>query len=193
MTTRLDLIRAQLRRSSPDAAAELDALLKPRTFRRREYLVSLGDVTTHLYFLEEGTVRHYRNTPAGRMYNVWFSTEGDVITSMKSFINQAPTEEAIEALDACRVQMLSHADLHYLTARYHAAETIHRRGLEYYFITVEDRLYRMQTLSSLEKYRHLLEHYPTVIQRVPQKHIASYLGIAKETLSRLRAQISQGG
>ena len=189
METRLQQIKAVMRKGDRRLLKEFEERLIRKEYRKTDHLVNLGQVARHLHFIESGLVRHYRPDREGRVYNVWFSTEGNVIVPMSSFIAQQPTQEAMVALERTISQTLSYDDLNYLTQKYHLAETIHRRGVERYFMDLEERLYNMQAYTSRERYLHLLEHFPEIIQRVPQYQIASYLGVAKETLSRLRAEL----
>ena len=71
----------------------------------------------------------------------------------------------------------------------HAWETLYRKVLEHMFMCVEDRIREFITLTAEERYATILRDRPRLIQRVPQKYIASYIGVAPQSLSRLQKSI----
>lgn len=114
--------------------------------------------------------------------------EGDVIVSVESFFSQTESYESIHALEDCRLHSLSYRDLQEAYQNYPEFNFIGRLLTEKYYRLSEERLYSIRMQRGLEKYKSLIEHHPQLIQRVPSKYLASYLGLTEETLSRIRAQ-----
>jgi len=169
----------------------LRAALAPAT-RREEYpaghqLLQPGQVARRVYFLESGLVRGYA-LHAGREVSSWFMREGDFVISIVSFLTQAPSTEYLELLEPSVVHSLSHAQLHTLYAEFPEFNFFGRVLTERYYVRSEQRAHQLRVLPAAERYTQLLAEFPAVRQRVALKHIASHLGVAPETLSRLRGK-----
>lgn len=153
---------------------------------RGDSLVRTGAVNPKLFILETGLLRHFRIDQGGNEISTWFSREGDAVVAMESFVQQRPSVEGIVALEDATLLSMSRLNFQRLSASHHAIETFYRQQLERYYIEIERRLYRIQSFTAVEKYAFMLTESPDLLQRVPQKHLASYLGIRKETLSRIK-------
>lgn len=147
------------------------------------------EVSRNIYIIQSGITRHYRHDLKGKSFNTWFSFEGDVVLALESFVNQSPSKEVIEVMEDCEFISIHHEDVLRLREKYHLMETLFRELIELYYIELEHRLYRIQTYSAQQKYEYLVEHKPHFLRRLPQNHIASFLGITKETLSRIRSKV----
>lgn len=179
---------AELQAKEPETYSELISLLKKEQKLKGEKILKLHEYANRIYFLEEGIARHFRLDNNGKEYDFWFSFPGDFIIAMKSFVLHTPSEEGIELLSDATLVSLTNEQLLYLFDKSHLFERMHRQFLEHYYIQLEDRIYRLQALSASEKYNYLLEHKSNFIQHLPQQLIASFLGITKETLSRIRSK-----
>ena len=140
-----------------------------------------------VYFLESGLVRGYA-LHAGREVSSWFMREGDFVISIVSFLTQAPSTEYVELLEPSVVHSLSHAQLHTLYRDFPEFNLFGRVITERYYVRSEQRAHQLRVLPAAERYAQLLAEFPAVGQRVALKHIASHLGVAPETLSRLRGK-----
>jgi CRP-like cAMP-binding protein len=113
--------------------------------------------------------------------------EGDVIVSVESFFDQTVSNENIQALEDSILHYISYRDLQYAYREYPEFNFIGRILTEKYYKMSEKRIYSLRMQRAFEKYHNLIDHFPQLVQRVPCRHIASYLGITEETLSRIRA------
>jgi len=169
----------------------LRAALAPATRREQHpaghHLLQPGQVARRVYFLESGLVRGYA-LHAGREVSSWFMREGDFVISIVSFFTQAPSTEYVELLEPSVVHSLSHAQLHALYAEFPEFNLFGRVLTERYYVRSEQRAQQLRTLPAAQRYAHLLAEFPAVGQRVALKHLASHLGVAAETLSRLRGK-----
>ena len=114
--------------------------------------------------------------------------EGDVIVSVESFFNQSISYENIQALEDSILLFITYDELQFLYNNFPEFNFVGREVLQKYYQLSEQRLYSLRMQRASEKYNFLMNHFPQIIQRVPSKYIASYLGITEETLSRIRAQ-----
>ena len=114
--------------------------------------------------------------------------EGELIVSVGSFFNQSVSKENIQALEDCLLFYISFDELQFAYQNYPDLNSLGRILTENYYRLSEQKLFSLRMQRAHEKYLFLLDHSPHIVQRVPLKYIASYLGITKETLSRVRSR-----
>ncbi|MEO6611398.1 MAG: Crp/Fnr family transcriptional regulator [Chitinophagaceae bacterium] len=155
---------------------------------KNEYLLTEGTVCRHLYFLQTGALRGFYNLD-GKEITYWFGFENAFVTSVHSFITGAPSSENIQLLEGSVLWAISKDRLTALYDQYHEIERLVRIIYEKYYIKLQDRFVNAQFKSATERYENLLTQSPHILERVPLGHIASYLGISQETLSRIRNKL----
>ncbi|WP_310392571.1 Crp/Fnr family transcriptional regulator [Hymenobacter sp.] len=170
-------------------SAELATALAARTVREQwpahHVLLRPGQVARRVYFLETGLVRGY-TLLHGREVSSWFMQAGDFVISILSFFTQQPSEEYLELLEPAVVHSISYEQLQSLYRDFPEFNFTGRRLIEKYYVLSEQRALHLRSRTAAERYELLLRAFPTVFQRVAVQHIASHLGMAPETLSRLR-------
>ena len=174
---------------SPGLRLALTAAVRREALPARHHLLAPGQVARRVYFVEAGLVRGY-SLHEGREVSSWFMREGDFVISVVSFLTQAPATEYLELLEASVLYAISHDELHRLYREFPEFNLFGRVLTERYYVQSEQRAYQLRALPAAERYAQLLREFPTVFQRVAGKHIASYLGVAPETLSRLRGKVA---
>ncbi|WP_179197617.1 Crp/Fnr family transcriptional regulator [Hymenobacter crusticola] len=148
-------------------------------------------VAQHIYVLQHGLARAYAQR-ADREVTFWFSDEGAVIVSIRSYTEQAVSYEIIELLEDSGLFRLN---MHALRQLYQTDVHLANWGramVERVWLQTEQQLIARQFRTAAERYADLLLQSPHLLQRVPLGHIASYLGITQVTLSRVRAQLKKG-
>lgn len=158
------------------------------SFPKGYVLLRADRIERNIYFIRQGIVRAYARTD-GEETTFWIGKEGDTIISMKSYVAGEKGYEDIELLEDCVLYRLNTESLQQLFL-----EDIHianwgRKLVENELVKAEERLISLQFLSAAERYRELLTRRPDLLQRVQLGHIASYLGITRVSLSRIRAEI----
>ncbi len=181
----LDKLKS-LKQKNQAAYEALMQSIQQGTAKKGDQFVRVGSNCKAVAILQQGSVRHFRYDIDGDEYNAWFSFEGEVVTALRSFVTGESSPEGIEFLEDSEYIFFNRTDFRELTEQYPEILQLYRTMLEEYYIEVEERLYRMQTYSAAQKYAHLVKTNQNIIQRISQKHIASYLGIKKETLSRIK-------
>ncbi|WP_207492607.1 Crp/Fnr family transcriptional regulator [Aridibaculum aurantiacum] len=155
---------------------------------KHEHLVKEGKTCRHLYFLQHGALRGYYNID-GKDTTYWFAFENDFATSFHSFTTQQPAIENIQLLEGSVLWAISKDNLTKLLEQYHEIERLVRIVYEKYYLRLEERFVNAQFKTATERYQEMLLATPHIVERVPLGHIASYLGISQETLSRIRSRL----
>ncbi len=161
-------------------------------FERNDYLIRAGDVVQNFYFILEGLVRFFYCTEDGKEFNKSFAMENGYAGSFHSLILQAPCGFFVQALERTNALVLPNQLLRELYERHACWERLGRRNAENLVLVKEAREKEL-LLDSLEtRYRRFLNEYPGLVDRIPQYHIASYLGVTNVALSRIRRKINLG-
>lgn len=153
---------------------------------RKDFLLKEGQVSKHIYFLESGTCRAFYFSEANEITN-WFMSTGDVVISVFSFFTQSPSLENIELLEDSTIYSMSFQQLQTIYAQFPEFNLHGRIITEQYYMISEQRNFILKKQTAKQRYDILLNQYPQILQKAPLGHIASYLGITQETLSRVRS------
>jgi len=168
--------------------AAMESCLKERSFKKGSFLCQQGNVEKYLSIITSGTCRGFYNKD-GEEISVTFMFSKDYVSAYYSFLTNRPSLLAIQALTPVHVISISKIDLDYLCATYKNAERIGRLNAERIYRRKEEREISLLTMSATERYKELLNRNPKLLQQIPLKYIASYLGIQPASLSRIRKQI----
>jgi CRP-like cAMP-binding protein len=172
---------------SEEARLALEDCFEQVVLSKNEYLLTEGKICRHLFFLQQGALRGFYNLD-GKEITHWFGFEKDFVTSFHSFITQEPAVENIQLVEGSVLWAISKDTLTGLYNQFHEIERLVRIAYEKYYIRLEERFVNAQFKTATERYESLLRQTPHIIERVPLGHIASYLGISQETLSRIRSR-----
>ena len=164
--------------------------LTGRTFEKNDYLVRAGDVVNNFYFIINGLVRFFYSTDDGKEFNKHFATENGFAGSLYSFVLHAPCGFYIQALEKTETIVLPDNNiLEKFHNRHPCWERLSRKNAENLVFIKESREKEL-LLDSLEvRYQRILKEFPGLTERVPQYHIASFLGVTDVALSRIRKKI----
>jgi CRP-like cAMP-binding protein len=186
------LLQEYLSRHIEITDSELDAFcakFKSKTTKRNELLLEAGDTCRHMYFVNKGCLRVYLVDEQGRESTRFLVPEGRFGTAFPSFILQEPSKACIQSIEPSEILMLTYQSFRELPDVLPAWEQLYRINLESDYIASIKRIESLITMSARERYALLMENNPGLIQRLPSKIIADYLGMSQETLSRLKSKI----
>lgn len=150
-------------------------------------LIIKGEICDKLYFLSKGCCRSFYALD-NKNVTLWLGHEGDFLTSFKSWMLNEPSHETIELCENGTLYYITYTDMMFLCKENHAINIFYRHLIEAGLIYWENRSTMLLFKSAKERLQNLIDRYPMVMQRWQLSHIASYLGITQETLSRLRSE-----
>lgn len=165
-------------------------LFQPRKLRRRQYLLQEGDVCKYQAFVEKGMLRSYTISDKGTEHILQFAPEGWWIADLSSYLTGEPSPFNIEALEDSELLLLEKSAWDSLLQRLPKFEHYFRILIQNNLVATQKRLMQSLTETAEDKYIRFTQTYPACVQRVPQHMVASYLGISRETLSRLRRNLA---
>lgn len=171
----------------------LASFLKTRRILKRQYLLQADTVCQYESFVVEGCLRMFYVDDKGLEHTLTFAIEDWWITDLESFLQRTASVYHIVALENSIVLQLDGASLAILYEKIPAIERYFRILHQNAFIAQSKRILQNISFNGEEKYKSFLAMYPQWHQRIPQKHIASYLGITPVFLSQIRKQLSHGG
>lgn len=159
------------------------------SFKKGELIAREGEFCGHAYLIRKGIIRTYVLTVSGEERTIRLAKEKDFTSCGASFLHGDPSTEYLEALEDCSVIAINTAKLDKLSAENIRILRLSRDGLMEAFAETIDRIEFFTVLSPEQRYRQLMKDRPDLLMRVPQKYLASYLGITTVSLSRIRNRI----
>ncbi len=155
-------------------------------YNKKEHLLHFDSISNYEYFITRGCVRTYIVDYNGIEHNLFFSIENWWSGDLKSFIDRTPASYSIQALENTSVLAISHESWKILIDEVPEFLKYSRTLFRNAVIAQQNRIVQNLSFTAKERYQFFIEHYPNLVQRIAQKHIASYLGITPEFLSMLR-------
>ena len=170
------------------------SLASMKKLRRRQFLLQEGDVCRHKVFVCKGLLKAYRLKDNGAEYIMRFAAENTWIADHESYMNRTPAKNNIEAIEDTEVLMWTAEQVGQLYTTVPAFKTYTDRLISNTLDDSQDRILANISYTAEEKYDHFIQSFPDVFARVPLHMVASYLGVSRETLSRVRnARVRQQG
>ena len=173
----------------PFSEDELNDILnhfKTKAVSKNEILVHEGEVCKYLYFIEQGMCRSYYLNENQKDITQWFFSNGKFMSSADSFFQKKPSLYYLEVLEDSVLYFISKDNLEILFAKYPKMEKLGRLVITEMLSNVVHKLNAIQFQTARERYDYMLAKFPDIAYQVSLGHIASYLGMAQETLSRIR-------
>jgi CRP-like cAMP-binding protein len=164
------------------------SLIKIKKLRRKQFLLQEGDVSRYQYFINKGCLRTYTVDEKGQEHVIQFAIEDWWTGDMYSFLTQTPAKMNIEAIEDTEFLCIDNPSFEILYQKVPKFERFFRLLLQNAFIANQRRIIESMSLTADDRYCKFIERYPLMEPRLPLKHIASYLGITPESLSRIRSQ-----
>lgn len=166
---------------------ELANRIETRIFQKGQLVHNADSICTKSYFIQKGLMRTYF-IKDGREISEYFNAENEWVNSPRSFMKQQVDIYCIDTLEHTDCFCLHVKDLIFLFDTFPEMERYARLSMGTSFGQFLDRITSMRFTTAKEKYHHFCEIYKEIYHRIPLGMVSSYLGIAQETLSRIRAE-----
>lgn len=160
-----------------------------RKYLKGQYIVQQGDICKYECFVISGCTKMFYMDDDGQEHIIMFSIEDWWTADMGSFITQTPADFNIQCLENTELVMFSYDIIEELYEQIPKLERFFRQIIERAFVASQKRIVRNFALTAKERYLYFRKQYPKIEQRIPQYMIASYLGITKEFLSKIKSQL----
>ncbi|WP_125574059.1 Crp/Fnr family transcriptional regulator [Levilactobacillus huananensis] len=186
-------LSAYLAQKFPEIAAHWDKLgplFVAKTVPAESTLLAEGEVATDLFFVMKGALRLWHNSE-GRDVTLQFFFENQIVSSFESFYLDQPSAFSIESFEETQVLMLRKADFNRLRHTYPSIEPAITRFICERFIAYRNIFFTQLQDSPEDRYRQLVVDDPEILERVPLRLVASYLGITPVSLSRIRTRLGE--
>ena len=166
-------------------------LVSIRKYLKGQYVVQQGDVCKYSGFVISGCTRTFYVDDNGEEHIVMFSMENWWASEIGSFVSQKPSDYNVQCIENTELIQLSFEDQETLFKEVPKLERFFRLILEQAFVASQKRIVSSFSLSAKDQYLQFTQQYPKLEKRIPQYMVASYLGITKEFLSKLKNQLSE--
>ncbi len=153
--------------------------------KKHQYIVQEGDYVDKEYWIIKGCLKSYFVDDQGKEHILQFGMENWWITDYESFVKRVKSKTYIDCIEDSELLYITYENREKLTAEMHKMERFWAKKSKMGRIALQNRVLALLKSSTKEQYEMLLEQYPALFQRVPKKMIAAYLGVSRETLSRL--------
>ena len=172
----------------PLSIAEMEGLLpycEFRKFDKKDIIVNEGEVDDYINMVVQGLVIKYIRVKKNEVI-LQMATEGHVIHSELSYLTRTASTVVLQALEPSILISISNKNMEAALDKYPQGEILGRKILEEMYIKKDERKYKWQSKNVRQRFLEYVEHHPHMLQRIPQKYLASYLHIKPETFSRLK-------
>lgn len=173
-----------------DEEAKLLLKIKIRKVSKGQFIVRNGDICKYENFVLTGCLRSFYIDNEGQEHIVMFALENWWTADLGSFITQQPADLNVQCLEDSELAQIHYDDLQNLYLEIPKLERFFRIIIQKAFVAAQKRIVNNFSMEATSRYLQFREQYPDIEQRVPQYMIASYLGITKEFLSKIRRKIT---
>lgn len=181
-------LREHIEKIIPLTDAEFEYALSHFTlkkFKKHQFLIQEGEIVTFDFFVISGLVKASHTDEVGKQHIMQFAMEDWWISDYQAYFNQARATLTVDCIEDTEVFCLTLENREKLCADLHKIEHFFRKKSNSGYIALQQRILSLLNSSARDRYVKLLKQYPSLFQRVPKTLLASYLGVSRETLSRL--------
>ena len=180
-----DYLQKFINLTDNEFAKNLLPVIKVRKFGKKELITKAGEIENNFNFIARGLVRKYYKKGTHEI-NTQISFEGHLILSQESFHSRRPSDYFIETIEPTTMVSITHDDLEKVYASSHRMEHLARLLITYAMVIKDNWQMQLVKMTPRERFLNFVTKNPELMQRVPQKYLASYLNIKPETFSRFK-------
>jgi CRP-like cAMP-binding protein len=168
------------------------SLFHLKQFKKGEYFLLSGNYSTDFGFVEKGLVRYFYTTFEGEEFNQTFKVENELVMSFTSILVGEQSNFSIQAVEDSSIHVTDYKNIQDLYKRHPGWQELGRRIAEVNFIIKTKREEQLLLFSAQERYENFCRNFPHLLKRLPQLHVASFLGVSPETLNRIIKKSREG-
>ena len=173
---------------SSQAEQYIYSISKEKILSKGEILIREGQTVNKTFFVSKGSLRSFCVDKEGKEHTLQFAIKDWWISDFMAIYNKEPASLTVECISDSDVIEFNAQKLNEIYLQFPEFEPFQRKNLERHVVSLHKRILNQLQLTALERYNLFLEQYPNIEQHVPNYHIASYLGITQQSLSRVRAE-----
>jgi CRP-like cAMP-binding protein len=158
---------------------------KAKTFRKHQYVVQAGEQAPNDHFVIKGLLKSFYVNDTGKTHILQFAMEDWWISDPQAYHQKMPATLNIDCIEDTKIMMISIDNREKLCADLKKMEYFFMKKTTAGYIALQRRILSLMSQNAEERYKQFTQLYPTLLQQLPKTLIASYLGVSRETLSRL--------
>lgn len=170
--------------------AYISSFFKQRKVMKKQFLLQEGDPVMHEYFVVKGCLKAYVVDSADKVHILSFALADWWTSDYQALYTHTPSSIFLEAVAPTEVYYIAQEDKERLCAEMHKVEHFWRKKNAMGYVGLQRRILSMLTHNAKDRYEQLLQQYPSLFQVVPKQDLAAFLGVSRETLSRLYSKKS---
>jgi len=176
---------------SSDAEEHIHSIATERQVSKGDVLIQEGQMVNKTYFVMNGSLRSFCTDKEGKEHTLQFAIRDWWISDFTAIYNRVPASLTVECIADSTVIEFNARELEEIYDRFPAFEPYQRKNLERHIVSLNKRILNQMQLTALARYQLFLEQYPDIEQSISNYHIASYLGMTQQSLSRVRAEMAK--
>ena len=153
--------------------------------KKHQYIIQEDDLVNKEFWVIKGCLKSSYTDTTGKEHILQFALENWWITDYDAFTNQTQSKISVDCLEDCELLYITHENREKLSKEMHLMERFWAKKTKLGYVALQNRILSLLNNTAKERYDQLFQQYPHLFQRVPKKLIAAYLGVSRETLSRL--------
>ena len=176
---------------SSEAEKYIYSIAKEKSVSKGEILIREGQTVNKTFFVSQGSLRSFCIDKEGKEHTLQFAIKDWWISDFIAIYNHEPASLTVESITDSTVIEFNAQKLDKIFLHFPEFEPFQRKNLERHVVSLHKRILNQLQLTALERYNLFLGQYPDIERYIPNYHIASYLGITQQSLSRVRAEIAK--
>jgi CRP-like cAMP-binding protein len=159
---------------------------KPKHFRKKQFVIQENQLVDNVYFVEEGILKNIFIDEIGKEHILQFACANWWISDFAAFFKKEKSTLAVECISDSKLLSITHSDLELVCNKHPKVEHFFRVKSNFGYVALQQRILSLMTQSAKVRYENFCNQYPEIQQKIPKQQIANYLGVSRETLSRLQ-------
>ena len=176
---------------SPAAEEHIHSIATERQVSKGDLLIQAGQMVNKTYFVLSGSLRSFCTDQEGKEHTLQFAIKDWWISDFTAIYTHVPASLTVECIANSTVIEFNARELEEIYNRFPEFEPYQRKNLERHIVSLNKRILNQMQLTALARYQLFLEQYPDIEQSISNYHIASYLGMTQQSLSRVRAEMAR--